>query len=109
MPRPEPVGAISQPPRYGSVDDDGLGFIRCVGRLQPEIHEVWTFSYNIITTEIHPTSRFDVVAFVGDCFVTDYLSENGRRVTMFERKLINGIFKWMGVPDFLRTNGPPLD
>ena len=26
---------------------------------------------------------------------------------MFERKSINGSFKWIGIPDFLRENGPP--
>ena len=26
---------------------------------------------------------------------------------MFGRKLINVIFEWMGVPDFLRADGPP--
>ena len=107
MPRPDLVKAIHQPSNSGSGYDGGLDFIRCVGRKQPEIYEVWTFSDNKITPKVHPFARIDVSNFVGDCFATDYLIENGRKVPMIRRKCINGIFEWMGIPDFLRTNGPP--
>ena len=49
----------------------------------------------------------DICDFVADFFGTDYLNENGRSVSMLRRKLINGSFEWIGVSDFLRTNGPP--
>ena len=107
MPRPDPVRAIFQPSDSGSGYDDRLEFIRCVGGRQPKTHEVWTFSNDGITPEVHPTARVDFSAFVGNCFSTDYLTENGHRVPMFRRKLMNGNSEWMGVPDFLRTDGPP--
>ena len=85
--------------------DDGLEFIRCNGGQKPEIHEVWTFGDNIITPEVHPFARVDVSAFIGDCFGTNYLAGNGRRVPMFGRKLINGSVKWIGVPGFMWNDG----
>ena len=54
--------------------------------------------------EVHPTARVNVSVFIGDCFATEYLTENRRRVLMFRRNFINGSFEWMGVPDFLRVN-----
>ena len=69
--------------------------------------EVWTFSDDGITPEVHPTAIVDVGAFDGDFFATDYLTENGHRVPIFGRKSINGSFEWMGVPEFLRTDGTP--
>ena len=107
MTSPEPVGSICQPPDSGIWDNDRLEFIWCVGRRQLKIHEVWTLGNDGSTLKIHPTARVDVGAFIGDCFATDYLTENGRRVPMLGRKYINGSFEWMGVPDFLRTDGPP--
>ena len=107
MPRPEPFGLISQTSISGSGNDDGLEFIWCVGGRQPEIHEVLTFGDDGIMPEVHLTEIVDVGTFVGDYFATNYLTENGRRVPMFGRKLINGIFEWMGVPEFMRTNGTP--
>ena len=107
MPRPEPFGAILQPSKYGSGDDAGLDFIRCVGGRQPKIHEFWTFGDDGTTPEVHPIARVAVGAFVGDYFATDRLTENGLRVPTFGRKLINGSSEWMGIPDFLRTDGPP--
>ena len=107
MPKSEPVGAIRQTSNSGSGADDGIEFIRCVGGRQPEIHEVWTFGNDGINPEVHPFACVDVGDFIGDCFATNYLAGNGGRVPMFGRKLINGSFKWMGVPDFLRADGPP--
>ena len=107
MPRRDPVGVIHQPFKYGTGADDGLEFIRCNGGQKPEIHEVWTFGDNGITPEVHTFVRVDVSAFIGDCFGTDYLTENGRRVPIFGRKSINGSIEWIGVPSFLRNDGPP--
>ena len=109
MPRREPVGSIRQPFNSGSGADDGLEFIYCVGGQQPEIHEVWTFGDDVITPEVHPFARVDVGAFIRDCFGTNYFAENGRRVPIFRRKSINGSVKWLGVPSFLRNDGPPWD
>ena len=109
MPRPDPVEAICQPSDSVSGDDDRLEFIWCVGGRQPKINEICTFSDDGITPEVHPTARVDIGAFFGDFFFNNYLTENGRRGPMFGRNLINGSFEWMCVPEFLSTNGPPLD
>ena len=109
MPIREPFGAIFQPFNSGIGADDRLEFIRCVGGRQPEIHEVWTFGNYGITREVHTFARRDIGAFFGDCFGTNYLAENGRRMPMYGRKLINGSVDWVGVPTFLRNDGPPWD
>ena len=107
MLRRETVRAICQPLKCGSGADDGIGFIPCVGGQQTEIHDFWTFGDNGITPKVHHFARVDVDAFIGDCFGTDCLAENGRRVINYGHKLINGSVKWLGVPSFLRNDGPP--
>ena len=86
MPRRKTVRSILQPFKSGSEAYDGLEFIRFVGWLQPEIHEVWTFGDDVFTPGIHTFARVDVVAFIGECLGTNKLAENGRRVTMYSRK-----------------------
>ena len=107
MPRCDTVGTITQSSNSGSWDSDVLEFIRCAGRQQTEIHDVWTFGDYVITPVVHTCVTVDVGAFIGDCFEADYLTENGSRGPMFGRKLINGSFEWVVVPDFFRSNGPP--
>ena len=107
MSRRETVGAICQTFNSGSGADDGLEFICCVVGRQSEIHEVWTFDDDIITPEVHPFACVDVGAFVGGCFGTNYLAENGRRVPMYVRKSMNGNVEWLGVPSFLWNDGSP--
>ena len=107
MPIRKPVRAIRKPFKYGSGANDRLEFILCAGGRQPEIHEVWTFGDNGITPKVHSFARVDVGNFLGDCFGTDYLAENGRRVPIYGRKWINGRVKWLGVPTFLRNDGTP--
>ena len=101
MPRCEKVGAIIQPLNSGSGANDGLDFIHCVGRRQLQIQEVWTFGNSGITPKVHPFVRVDVSAFTRDCFGTDYLAENGRRVPMFVLKYIKGSVEWLSVLNFL--------
>ena len=72
-----------------------------------QIHEFWTFGNDRITPKVHPFACVDVSTFVGDCFATDYLTENRRRVPMFGRKCIIGGFEWIGIHDFLMIDGPP--
>ena len=107
MPRREPVKAIHQPFNSGSGADDELDFIRCVGRIQPEIHKVWTFEDDGITPEVYIFACVDVGAFLVDCFGTNYLAGNGRRFPMYVRKSINESVKWLVVPNFLRNDRPP--
>ena len=107
MPGLEPVRALFRPSDSGCGYDDGLQFIHCVDKRQPEIHEVWTFGEDGVTPEVHLTARADVVAFVGDYFSTYSLAPTWRRVPMFGRKSINGSIEWLGVSVFLRNDGPP--
>ena len=72
-----------------------------------QIHGVWTFAEDWITREVHSTARIDVGAFSGDCFHTDYFAEEGRRFSIYGRKSINGIVKWLGIPRPSCDYGPP--
>ena len=72
-------------------------------RQEPQIHEVWTFSEDGVTREVHPKARVDVSArFVGE-FATGYLNPSWHRITMFGVNYINGSVKWLGV---LTSSGP---
>ena len=74
---------------------------------QPQIHEIWNFAEDGITREIHPTGQEDVSSGLVGELSTDCLNPSWRRVPMFGRSSINGIVRWIGVPDFLRNNGLP--
>ena len=75
-------------------------------RRETQIHGVWTFGEDGVTREVHPTARLGVGTEFIRYFATDYLTESWRRVPMFGRNFINGSMEWIGVPDFLRTDGP---
>ena len=93
----------------GNGGEDGPEFMRCVDGRQPQIHEVWTFGEDGVTREVHTTARVDAGAvFVGG-FATDYLTPNWRRFPMFGINSINRSLEWIGVPDFLRNDGPPCN
>ena len=103
----DPVGAIRRPSNYGSEDEDGPEFIRCVDGQEPQIHKVWTFGEDGITREVHSTAQVDVGAgFVGE-FVTNYLAPSWRKIHMFGVNYVNGSVLWLGVPATLSTNGFP--
>ena len=107
MPRTELVRYIRRPSDSGCGDDDGPQFIRFVDRRQPKFHKVCIFGEDGVTLKVHPTARIDVGTFVGDYFATDDLNTTWRRVPMFSQKSINGSVKWIGIPSFLRNDGPP--
>ena len=66
MARQESVGSIRLPSDYGSGDEDGPEFIRCVDGQESQIHEVWTFGEDGVTHEVHPTAQVDIgTGFVG--------------------------------------------
>ena len=102
----DPFGSMHCQDNSDSGGKDGPEFIRCVDGRQPQIYEVWTFSEDCVTREVHPTARIDVGdGLVGE-FATDYLTPSWSRVPMFGRNYINGSVEWLGVPDFLRNYGP---
>ena len=51
--------------------------------------------------------RVDVNDFVGEFFATNYLTPTWRRIPMFGSISINASVEWLGVPNFLRNDGPP--
>ena len=107
MSRREPFGACRRPSASGSGDDDVPNFIRCVDGRYPKIHEVWTFGEDGVTPEVYQTACVDVSDFLSECFATNYLTQNWRRIPMFRRIYINGSVEWLRVPDFLSNDGPP--
>ena len=102
-----PVGSIRRPSASGSWYEDEPKFIRCFDGQQPEIHEVCTFGEYGVTPKVRPTARVDVGTFVGEFFATNYLTPTWCRIPIFLRNSINGIVGWIGVPNFLRNDGPP--
>ena len=98
MPRRKPVGVIREPSRSGIRSEDGLGFNRCVGGQEPQIHELWSFAEDGVTRKVHLFARIDVNDFSGDCFHTEYATEIGCRVFIYVQKSMNGSIKWIGVP-----------
>ena len=60
MPRCNTVIAIRKPLNSSSGAEEGLEFIFFVGGQQPQSHEVWIFSDDGITREVHSFARIDV-------------------------------------------------
>ena len=54
-----PVEAIDWPSNSGCGDSDRSNFIRCVDRREPEVHKVWIWGDDDITTKVHPSSQVD--------------------------------------------------
>ena len=102
----ESFGSIGRPSDSGSGGSERPEFIGCVDGREPHIHEVWAFGSNGVTREVHPTAQLDVGTGVVGYFVTNYLTESGRRIPILGRISMNGSVEWLGVPDFHRTNGP---
>ena len=99
------VEYICWPYDSDSGDEYGPKFIRYVDGRDHQINEVWKFGKDGVTREVHPTEQVDVGAgYVGE-FSTNYLTPSWIRVPMFVVNSINGRFQWLGVPDFLRTDG----
>ena len=88
MARWDPVGYICFPSASISGYEDGPEFIRCVDRLQPEIHEVWNLGEDGITPKVHPTECIAVGDFVGECFATNSFNPTWFRTPMFFRIIL---------------------
>ena len=72
---------------------------------EPQIHEVWGGGFGVITREVHLTAQVDFGAGVVGEFLSNYLTESGRRVPILGRISINESVEYLGVPDFHRTGG----
>ena len=70
------------------------------------MHKIWSLVSNDITCEFHPIAQVYVGGGTVGQFLTDYLSENGRRITILGQISINGSVKLLGIPDFNITSGP---
>ena len=51
------VGAIHWPSNSGCGDADRSKFVCCVDRQELEVHKVWIWGDNDITTKFHPSLR----------------------------------------------------
>ena len=68
---------------YGSRAPDPGAFIRCVDGRDPMIHEFCCHGIYGICLEVHPTGHIEIPAEYIGGFVTEYLSANGRRKSIF--------------------------
>ena len=89
MSMPDPLRDTCWTSNCGCGDTDKSKFIRCVEGRDPEVDEVWIQGEDSITPEVHPTARVDVEAGVVCEFVTNYLTKNGFKTSIFCKKSIN--------------------
>ena len=80
---PDIVGSTSWPSKFGCVDTDRSKFIRHVDGRNLEVNEVWVLGEYGVNPEVHLTARVDIVAGVVCKFVTNYLTENGFKASIF--------------------------
>ena len=99
------VVSIYRPSDSGSGGSEGPKFIRCVGGQEPQMHEVWCFSPDIITREVHPVAQVDVGAKVVGHLLSDSLTENGCRIPILGQISNNGSVEYLVIPDFHRAGG----
>ena len=69
-----------------------------MGAREPQIYELWSFSIDGTTREVHTFAQIDVSDFSGDCFHTAYGTEIGHIVFIYGRKSIIGSVEWLSVP-----------
>ena len=74
-------------PGSGSIKD--TAFIQCVDVQESQIHELWCLGLDNITREVHPTAQLEVVTGTVGEFVTNYVSENGRRNQIIGKLSVN--------------------
>ena len=106
MTRREPVVSIYWPSASGIWGGDGSKLICCVDGWEPKIHKVWSFGYDGITSEFHPTVIVDVRAGIVGQISPNYLTENRTRVLVYTQISINGSVEYLGIPNFHRTGRP---
>ena len=84
--------------RSGRGGKDRVWFTPCIDGLEPEIHELWTFSKDG-TREVHPFARIMISDdFTRETFHTDFVSVKGHRVAFLGQISVNGSVEWLDVP-----------
>ena len=92
------MGSIRRPSDSSREGTKSVEFIWCVDGREPQIHEIWCLGYNGVTHEFHTTAQiYDVAETVGQ-FLTQNLSENGRRISFIDQISINGSVEILGIP-----------
>ena len=79
----DPVGATGWPSKSGCGDADISKFICCVDGRDPEVNAVWILGEDGVTPEVHPTVQVDVGTGVVCRFLTNYLTQNGFKTSIF--------------------------
>ena len=105
MIRLQPMISIRRPSNPGSSSTEDTEFIRCVDGREPQIHKMWCLSLDSIYQEVHPTARVVVISGTVGEFTTDYLAENGCRISIIRQLSINYSVQFLGVPNFIRGSG----
>ena len=100
-----PMGSIYRPSNPGSGGTEDTKFIRCVDGREPQIHELWCLGLDNMTREVHPTAQVEVIAETVGEFMTNYLADKGRRISIIRQLSINGCVKILGITNFSRGSG----
>ena len=93
------MGTIRRPQDYVSGGTEATSFIQCVGGREPQIHEFWCLDLEGISRKFHPTARVEVTAGTAGEFLTNHLSENGRRIDIIWRVSVNDSVQFLGFSD----------
>ena len=92
-----PMGNIRRPYNYGSGGSETSSFIQCVNGREPQIYKLWCQGIDKICGEVHPYARIELPDGTVWGFVTDYISENGRRNQIIGGLFINGSVQFIGM------------
>ena len=98
MIRRAPMGSIRRPLDSGDGSNEDTAIIKCVDGREPHIHELWFLGLENITHKLHPTVQVEVAAGTVGEFVTDYLSENERRIQIIGKFSVNYSVQILGAP-----------
>ena len=88
---------IRRPYNYGIRGIETGTFIQCINDRETQIHELWCWDIDGIFREVHPKSHVEIPDETVGEFVTEYLSENGRRNHIIGELLINRGVQFIGL------------
>ena len=102
------MGSIRWPSNPGSGSTEDTAFIKCVDGWKPQIHEFWYLGLDNTTLEVHPAAQVEVITGTVKEFLTDYLSENGRRIQIIGQPSVNNSIHFLVVPAQVWGRGLPF-